>query len=124
MSFVQPLNKKDFEELLKTTTTYLLIDFYADWCAPCMRMMPIIESIAQDEEMLGKITFYKVNADFEQELSEQFQVRGIPAFFLVQTDGTGTLNIVKNWVGSQDPFKLKSDILMSINTKDTDTKTV
>jgi thioredoxin 1 len=117
MSFVEPINLLDFEKTIKSTNTYMFLDFYADWCAPCMRMMPIIESISQDEDMVGKVTFYKVNADFEQELSMKFGVRGIPAFYLIKTNETEGFEIIKNWVGTQDPFKLKADILLSISVK-------
>jgi thioredoxin 1 len=110
MSFLEPINKADFDTLLKTTKTFLFLDFYADWCGPCKRMEPILEHLAKDEDFVGKLQFKKINADFEGELAEQFNVRGIPAYFLVETNENEELTIVKNWVGSQDPFKLKDEI--------------
>jgi thioredoxin 1 len=114
MSFIQPLNKADFDTLLKTTKTFVFLDFYADWCGPCVRMLPIIEHLAKDEDFVGKVQFNKINADFEGELAEQFEVRGIPAFFLIETNENEELKIVKNWVGTQDPFKLRADIVEAI----------
>jgi thioredoxin 1 len=117
MSFINNLSKKEFDEAVKGTKTFLFLDFYADWCGPCIRMMPIIDKMAQDEDLLGKVSFHKINADFEEELSVEFGVKGIPAFFLVESNEKEKYEIVKSWVGTQDPFKLKADILMSITAE-------
>lgn len=114
MSFIEPLNKVEFDTLIKNTKTFVFLDFYADWCAPCTRMLPIIEHIAKDEELVGKVQFNKINADFEGDLAEQFGVRGIPAFYLIQTNESEETKVVKEWVGTQDPFKLRSEILEAI----------
>jgi thioredoxin 1 len=116
MSFLEPITKADFDNLLKTTKTFVFLDFYADWCGPCKRMEPILEHLAKDEDFVGKLQFNKINADFEGELSEQFNVRGIPAYFLIQTNENDEVNIIKSWVGSQDPFKLKDEILAGISS--------
>ncbi len=117
MSFVNNLTKKEFDEEIKSTKSYMFLDFYADWCGPCVRMNPIIDKIAQDEELLGKVSFHKINADFEEVLSVKFGVRGIPAFFLIETNETDQFETIKSWVGTQDFFKLKADILMSITAE-------
>ncbi|MGL4759025.1 MAG: thioredoxin family protein [Patescibacteria group bacterium] len=122
MSFVNKLNAKEFNELLDSTKTFHFLDFYAEWCGPCMRMMPIIENLAQDEELLGSISFHKINADYNEALSTKFGVRGIPAFFLIQTNENGKYEIIKSWVGTQDPFNLKSDLLLTISTTQKDVK--
>jgi thiol-disulfide isomerase/thioredoxin len=118
MSFIEPLNKIEFDELTSTTSTFAFLDFYADWCGPCMRMLPTIENLAQDEEFVGKINFYKVNVDYESELAESFSVRGIPAFHLIETQSDGKFQLIKSWVGSQDPFKLKADLLLTLSIPD------
>jgi thioredoxin 1 len=115
MSFIEPLNKLDFDELTTTTSTFAFLDFYADWCGPCMRMLPIIENLAQDEDFVGKINFYKVNVDYESELAEKFSVMGIPAFHLIETKAGTEFQSIKSWVGSQDPFKLKADLLLTLS---------
>ncbi len=55
-----------------------LIDFYADWCAPCRIAGPILEELAQ--EYTGKVYFYKVDTQTERELAAAFGIQGIPAF--------------------------------------------
>jgi thioredoxin len=62
-----------------------LIDFYADWCGPCRITSPILEELA--EEYKGKIYIYKVNVDYEKELSQVFGVSGIPAFLYIPMEG-------------------------------------
>ncbi|MBN2617475.1 MAG: thioredoxin [Spirochaetales bacterium] len=58
-----------------------LIDFYADWCAPCKRLAPVLEELA--EEYKGKVYIYKVNTEDEQELSAMFGIQSIPTLLFV-----------------------------------------
>lgn len=53
-----------------------VIDFYADWCRPCKILEPILDDLAK--EFAGKVDFYKVDTQVEQELSYVFQVKSIP----------------------------------------------
>lgn len=55
-----------------------LIDFYADWCAPCRSVSPVLEDLAKDYE--GKINIYKIDTEKQQELSAVFGIRSIPTF--------------------------------------------
>jgi thioredoxin len=62
-----------------------IIDFYADWCAPCKMVTPILEELS--EEYKGKLNIYKIDTDKEQELSAIFGIRSIPSLLFVPTDG-------------------------------------
>jgi thioredoxin len=62
-----------------------IVDFYADWCAPCRVASPILEEIAQ--EYKGKINVYKVDIQKDQELAAVFGVQGIPAFLFCPKEG-------------------------------------
>jgi len=55
-----------------------LIDFYADWCAPCRQTAPILDELAR--EYSGKIVVYKVDVQKEKELASVFGIQSIPAF--------------------------------------------
>ncbi len=55
----------------------LIIDFYADWCAPCRALSLVLDEIDQIYE--GKIQIYKVNTEVEQEMSADFGIRSIPS---------------------------------------------
>jgi len=62
-----------------------LVDFYADWCAPCRITSPILEDLAK--EYKGRINVYKVDVDKHKELAAAFGVRGIPTFLYCPTEG-------------------------------------
>lgn len=62
-----------------------IVDFYADWCAPCRMTSPILEELAK--EYAGKINIYKVDTDKERELASVFGIRSIPSFLYCPVDG-------------------------------------
>ena len=72
------LTKTEFESFIKNGN--VLIDFFADWCMPCLMMAPVLEELS--EEFKGKIKFGKINVDDNQELSQKFSVMSIPNFVL------------------------------------------
>ncbi len=51
----------------------VLVDFYADWCRPCMQMNTVLEDFKE-------IPLIKVNVDQNKELAQEHGVRGIPCF--------------------------------------------
>lgn len=57
-------------------TQPVLVDFWADWCAPCKMLMPVLAKLA--EEFQGGFHLAKVNTDLEQALAAQFGVRSLP----------------------------------------------
>ena len=74
------LSKKEFEEFIKEDL--VLVDFYADWCMPCIMMAPIIDELSN--KFRGKIKFGKVNIEDNQELAGKFDVVSIPNFVLFE----------------------------------------
>lgn len=58
-----------------------IIDFYADWCGPCKMVAPVLEELAREYD--GKVLFYKVDTEVEQELSAVFGIRSIPTFLFI-----------------------------------------
>ena len=75
---VQELSKKGFEDFTKKGI--VLVDFFADWCMPCITMAPIIDELS--EKFKEKIQFANVNVDENQELAQKFSVMSIPNFIL------------------------------------------
>jgi thiol-disulfide isomerase/thioredoxin len=76
----------------------VLLDFYADWCAPCRQMEPVVERL-----QAAGYPVRKVNLDRQRELASRFQVTSIPCFVLV-VDGRE----VKRLVGGQSQKTLES----------------
>jgi len=62
-----------------------LIDFYADWCGPCKMVAPIMDELS--EEYKGKVNFYKINTENEQELAGAFGISSIPSLLFVPKEG-------------------------------------
>lgn len=54
----------------------ILVDFWADWCAPCKMLMPILASLAEDYD--GKLMVAKVNTEEEQALAAEYGIRSLP----------------------------------------------
>ena len=62
-----------------------VIDFWAPWCGPCRMVGPVIDELSK--EYAGKVHFYKVNTDEEQELAGAFGIRSIPSLLFVPMTG-------------------------------------
>jgi len=76
-------NNTDFQEKIAKGT--VLLDFYADWCAPCRMIGPVLEQIAEENP---EIKVVKVNVDENAELANNFGVKGIPALFVLKEGKT------------------------------------
>lgn len=62
-----------------------IIDFYADWCAPCRMVAPVLEELGKKYE--GKLHVYKIDTEAEPELAGMFQVQSIPTIFFIPLEG-------------------------------------
>jgi thioredoxin 1 len=62
-----------------------VIDFWAEWCAPCRMVGPVIDELSI--EYKGKVNFYKVNTEQEQELAGAFGIRSIPSLLFIPMEG-------------------------------------
>lgn len=62
-----------------------IIDFYADWCAPCKMVAPILEELSKEYE--GRLVIYKVNTEVEMELASVFGISSIPTFLFIPVNG-------------------------------------
>ncbi|WP_462401767.1 thioredoxin [Pseudomonas sp. Marseille-QA0332] len=58
----------------------VLVDFWADWCAPCKALMPLLAKIAEDYQ--GELLLAKINCDVEQQVVAQFGIRSLPTVVL------------------------------------------
>ncbi len=60
----------------------VVIDFWAEWCAPCRMMAPAIDALASEYE--GKAKVGKLNVDENTEVSAKYQIRGIPTVLIIK----------------------------------------
>ena len=61
-----------------------IVDFWAEWCAPCRMVAPVLEELSEEYE--GKINIYKVNTENEQELAAAFGIQSIPSLLFIPVD--------------------------------------
>ena len=94
---IHTLTSDNFSKQVLEGSCPVLVDFWADWCAPCHRVAPHVEQLAQTYG--GQLTVGKVNIDEEPELARSYGIRSIPAM-LIFRDG----EVVEQIVGAV-PFK-------------------
>lgn len=71
--------KGDFKKMINGKTP-VLVDFHAEWCAPCKAQSPIITQVAK--EIDGKVRIIKIDIDKNQQIASQYSVRGVPTLIL------------------------------------------
>jgi putative thioredoxin len=71
-----------FEQLVIENSFHkpVLVDFWAEWCAPCKALMPLLAKITEDYR--GELLLAKVNCDLEQDIVQRFGIRSLPTVVL------------------------------------------
>jgi thioredoxin len=69
------MSKQQFDNLL-ITDKLVLVDYYADWCAPCKKMKPYLDEISRD--MADKVVVVRINADESQALCKELKIDALP----------------------------------------------
>ena len=90
---VHELSGREFDDFTKGGLVF--IDFFAEWCMPCLMMAPVIEELSEKFE--GKIKFGKINVGDNENVARKFNVSSIPNFVLLK-DG----KIVDQFVGAMN----------------------
>jgi len=73
------ISECEFEETVNNGSRTVVVDFYAEWCMPCLMIAPVIEELAAK---LSEIKFARVNVDENQSLSSKFKVSSIPCLIV------------------------------------------
>ena len=80
MSAPMAVTDSDFEQEVLESETPVLVDFWAEWCAPCKMVAPVIDDLA--EEYDGKIKFTKVDVDVNPQTAMKYGIRSIPTLLM------------------------------------------
>ena len=95
---IRKLSSSDFKSTIEEGVT--LVDFFAEWCAPCRMLVPILEEMAQ--EMKDKLKLCKVDIDQAQDVISELQVTSVPTLILFKEGKE-----VNRTVGLKDADALK-----------------
>ncbi len=71
-----------FKEEVLESDVPVIVDFWAQWCRPCLMIAPVLEEIANEYD--GKVKIAKVNVDEEGYLANQYRVSSIPTIYLFE----------------------------------------
>ena len=80
MSQVSRISADQFQAQVYDSPVPVLVDFYADWCAPCRALAPTLDALAA--ELDGQVRIVKVSVDDEPALARQYEIRSIPTLVL------------------------------------------
>ncbi len=82
MSNIEAVTNEDFEQKVIQSKVPILVDFFADWCAPCKAQTPILDALASEFD--GRIKFAKVDIDVDgnKELATKYGVLSVPTLIL------------------------------------------
>ena len=77
---VVQLTDANFDQEVLRSATPVLVDFWAEWCRPCKRMMPTIEKLATD--YAGRVKVGKLDIDANQAAASKFGIENIPTLLV------------------------------------------
>ena len=87
-----------------------LLEFYADWCAPCVRVSPIVAKLAN--EFGSKIRLIRVNVDTDSALVDKYQVYSLPTVVIVVGGRE-----VDRMIGAKTKVKYRAAIVKSLRKR-------
>lgn len=80
MSGISSVNNQTFKKEVIESPQPVLVDFWAQWCGPCLMLGPVLEKIAA--KYSNRMKVFKLNVDENREIAEDYQILGIPCLII------------------------------------------
>jgi len=103
MSTAAEVTDNLWESVVLKSEVPVLVDFWAEWCAPCRAMGPFVDKLAEDTE--GKLKVVKINTQDNPEVPARYGITAIPTFLVIK-DG----EVAKQIVGQRNYADLKAEV--------------
>ena len=103
MSHLSAVDEERFDIVVLQSPTAVLVDFWAEWCAPCRKLHPTLETLA--EELDGQLKIVQVDVQAEQALAMRYGVMNIPTLILFKNGEE-----VKRIIGNRSKKRLLKDL--------------
>lgn len=97
---------EDAQKMALTTNRFIIVDFWATWCNPCIEMDKNVWNDEQLEEILQGFVKLKIDIDANRELASRYGINGIPNILIIDANG----KVIHNILGYQNISNLKSEI--------------
>jgi len=83
---MKELGEDNYKDFIRNSKKYVLIDFWAPWCAPCRMLTPLLEELSKDPEVSEKIEFASINIDENQDVALELMINSIPTIILFSNE--------------------------------------
>ena len=103
MSQAAEVTDSQWETVVLQSEVPVLVDFWAEWCAPCRSMTPYVDKLAKEYE--GRLKVMKINTQDNPEVPARYGITAIPTFLVIKNG-----EVVRQLVGSQPYDNLKSAV--------------
>ena len=80
MANIEEINDSNFDNIINDTDKIVIVDFWAPWCGPCIKMTPVLEQI--QNEMQDYVKIVKINADENTKKATEYGVFSLPSLLL------------------------------------------